>query len=146
MGAVSCSSETFSLDIGYESHACMVGDGRVNLALSRNIGCRGHGWDVSSECISVACEMAKSSSLDHLVSFHCLDFTKEIIQSQLEQATVIFAYLPVLGLLKVQDLIVRTLRAKPQMKLITNEYHYPDVENWIIFAEEGPIRVSRPKH
>jgi hypothetical protein len=119
----------------------IIGDGRVILALARALRCKGYGWDISKECIETA--KAMSGDLSSLVAFHEIDFTIETIENELRDATVIFAYLPVIALQKIRPLIQSALAANPKARLITNEYHYPDIEKWSIISEDGPIRISR---
>jgi hypothetical protein len=89
--------------------------------------------------------MTASAKLESLVTFRELDFTRTIIDEELYSSTVLFAYLPVVGLQRVRDVVVRALRRNRGVRLITNEYHYPDTENWMIIGESGPIRVSKLK-
>lgn len=78
-------------------------------------------------------------------SFHVVDVTRDIDETPLHEATVLYLYLPVQALEKVRPMVDRALAAKPSIKVITNEYHFPDVENWEVLAEQDTIRVARLK-
>lgn len=112
---------------------------------SRLLDCRGAGWDSSEVCIQTAIKLQKRSGLEARSVFRLLDFTKEINQSDLHQATYLFVYLPLLGLEKIRGLLEKILKENEKLKMISNEYHFLDHENWIIFEEKDTIRISRPK-
>lgn len=120
------------------------GDGRVNLALSRLFGCRGFGWDSSSLCIDTCNLLLQSSGMHKLNSFAVVNFLREDEWDldQLAKATVLFAYLPVQGLLTLLPLLKYVASVNPTVRFVTNHYHFPNLgDEWQVTHEQGEIRV-----
>lgn len=123
------------------------GDGRVGLVLGKTFGCEQIGWDCFEDCIGVANEMkaAMIEGLRRECTFKVVDFVERPVWEDLDRATVLFAYLPVQGLVRIRELIEKAFVRNPNVKLVTNEYHFPDEENWEVLATSGTIRVTRLK-
>ncbi|KAH9260734.1 hypothetical protein BASA81_001201 [Batrachochytrium salamandrivorans] len=119
------------------------GDGRVNLALSRLFGCRGVGWDSSSLCIDTCNLLLRSSGMHKLNSFSVVNFLHrgEWDLGQLATATVLYTYLPVQGLLTLLPLLEYVASVNPTVRLVTNHYHFPNLDEWQVIHDQHEIRV-----
>jgi SAM-dependent methyltransferase len=124
------------------------GDGRVVLRMATLAGCRGLGWDASGECIQVAASLARASGLHASCTFRVVDFTQLPLcsehEAELQSCTVIFVYLVHFGLGKIRGLLEALSDARPDLRVVTNTYHFPD-DFWPVVArdERDVIRVWR---
>jgi len=135
--AAQVTAQDVVLDLG-------CGDGRVLLLLSKEFSCEAIGWDCSEACIQMAEKLRNTSGIQKC-KFQIVDFTKNPVKEELFRATILFAYLPVQALNQIRPLLEEAFEHNPDIKLVTNEYHFQDEENWELLANPSTIRVTRLK-
>ncbi len=96
-----------------------AGDGRVLVYAALNIGCRGIGIEISSECLDQARRIANDYRVAHMVTFVEADLTSETldIEVDMSQATVFILYFYKINELK--QVIERLRSRNPSARFVT---------------------------
>ncbi|MEM9568285.1 MAG: methyltransferase domain-containing protein [Cyanobacteria bacterium P01_E01_bin.34] len=96
------------------------GDGRIVLAAAAQYGASGMGFDIDPECIKTARERAKSSGLEHLVSFK----QQDLLTVNLSVATVVTLYLLPESNLRLKEKLQSQLN--PGTRILSHSFHMGD--------------------